>query len=350
VPETLVLAVDDQPLFLKLIEAALGDSGYAVLCFKDPRDALEELQHDLRPNVIISDVSMPYMDGFEFYQHVRDIAEFRAVPFLFLTALGDRQYLRRGMTLGADDYVTKPFTKQDLVDAVSVRLRRIEEIRQPVTGILRVGAFGAPEVSKDGQRIEFDARKALELFLYLLEHPDGVSAYEVAEALWPGKTETKASSSFHTTLYRLRKSLGGDFVETKNRHYYLQADVKLDYNVQRYRDAAEAAKQQDDPAALRQAAELYGGDYLEKIDTDWVVERRLELQILQRNVLQQGLLLSEQQGNLEQATLFAETLTNFEPYDQQHWHKLEELWQARGETDKAQSVMAQFESLLEEDI
>ncbi len=349
-PETLVLAVDDQPLFLKLIEAALGDSGYAVLCFKDPRDALEELRQDLRPHVIISDVSMPHMDGFEFYQQVRTIAEFRAVPFLFLTALGDRQYLRRGMTLGADDYVTKPFTKKDLVDAVSVRLKRIEEIRRPLTGILQVSAFGTPEVSKDGKRLEFDARKALELFLYLLEHPDGVSTYEVAEALWPGKTETKASSSFHTTLYRLRKSLGGDFVETKNRRYYLQADVELDYNVQRYRDAAEAAKQKDDPALLRRAAELYGGDYLAKLDADWIEERRQELYALQRSVLQQGLLLCEQQSELEQATLFAEALTDFEPYEQLHWQKLEELWQARGEPGKAQAVMERFETLLEEDI
>lgn len=349
-PETLVLAIDDQPLFLKLIEAALGESGYAVLCFKDPRDALEELQQDLRPQVIISDISMPHMDGFEFYQRVRDIAEFRAVPFLFLTALGDRQYLRRGMTLGADDYVTKPFTKQDLIDAVSVRLRRIAEIRQPLTGILQVSAFGTPEVSKDGKRIEFDARKALELFLYLLEYPDGVSTYEVAEALWPGKTETKASSSFHTTLYRLRKSLGGDFVETKNRRYYIQGDIELEYNVQRYRTAAEAAKQQDDPALLRQAAELYGGDYLAKLDADWVEERRIELRTLQRSVLQQGLLLCEQQTDLAQATLFAEALVNFEPFEQQHWHKLEQLWQARGETGKARAVMARFETLLEEDI
>lgn len=349
-PETLVLAVDDQPLFLKLIEAALGESGYAVLCFEDPRDALEELRQALRPQVIISDVSMPYMDGFEFYQHVRDIAEFRAIPFLFLTALGDRQYLRRGMTLGADDYVTKPFTKQDLVDAVSVRLRRIEEIRNPVTGVLRVSAFGTPEVSKDGQRLEFDARKALELFLYMLEHPDGVTTYEVAEALWPGKTETKASSSFHTTLYRLRKSLGGDFVETQNRRYYLQTDTELDYNVQRYREAAEAAKQQDDPAALRQAAELYGGEYLAKLDAVWIAECRSELQALQRSVLAQGLLLSEQKNDLEQATLFAEALTEFEPFEQQHWHKLEELWRARGETSKAQAVIEQFETLLEEDI
>jgi two-component SAPR family response regulator len=349
VPEILVLAVDDQPLFLKLIEAALGESGYAVLCFEDPRDALEELRQDLRPHVIISDVSMPYMDGFEFYQHVRDIADFRAVPFLFLTALGDRQYLRRGMTLGADDYVTKPFTKQDLVDAVSVRLRRIEEIRQPLTGTLRVSAFGTPEVNKDGERLEFDARKALELFLYLLEHPDGVSTFEVAEALWPGKTEPKASSSFHTTLYRLRKSLGGDFVETKNRRYYLQTDVSLDYNVRRYRDAADAAKQQDDPALLRQAAALYGGDYLAKLEADWIDERRSDLQALQRSVLQQGLLLCEKQADLAQATLFAEALTSFEPFEQQHWHKLEQLWQARGEMGKARAVIEQFETLLEED-
>ncbi|MEM7735969.1 MAG: response regulator [Deinococcota bacterium] len=345
-PEPLVLAVDDQPLFLKLIEAALSESGYIVLSFNDPQDALEELQQGLRPNVIISDVSMPDMDGFEFYLRVRDISELRAVPFLFLTALGDREYLRRGMSLGADDYVTKPFSKQDLVDAVSIRLQRIAEIRQPLSGVVQVSAFGTPEVIKDGERLEFDSRKALELFLFLLENRDGVSTFEVAEALWPKKNETKASSSFHTTLYRLRKALKGDFVETTNRRYYIQRDLTVNYDVQQYRDAAERAKQNGELGDVRQAMGLYGKDYLVKFDADWAEDCRDALRNMHRSLLLHGVSVAEQSSNLEQATLIATELTTFEPYDYSHWETLAELWRARGNTTKASEVLEEFDGLM----
>src|SRR5690606_27425759 len=87
---TLVLVVDDEPAMLKVSEMTLLGAGYSVLTFDDPIEALQELHDGLRPDVVVSDVSMPQMDGFAFYGKVRDIPELRAVPFLFLTALEDR--------------------------------------------------------------------------------------------------------------------------------------------------------------------------------------------------------------------------------------------------------------------
>jgi SpoU rRNA methylase family enzyme len=72
---TLVLAVDDEPALLKITEHALKQGGYAVLTFDDARDALEEMRDGLRPDVIVSDIHMPAMTGFEFYEHVRQIGE-----------------------------------------------------------------------------------------------------------------------------------------------------------------------------------------------------------------------------------------------------------------------------------
>src|SRR5680860_1566443 len=110
---TLVMVVDDEPAMLKVSEMTLLQAGYSVLTFENPLDAFEELQEGLRPDVIVSDISMPQIDGFEFYARARSISELRAVPFLFLTALEDRGSMRKGMTLGADDYITKPVQKDE---------------------------------------------------------------------------------------------------------------------------------------------------------------------------------------------------------------------------------------------
>ncbi|HZW27889.1 MAG TPA: response regulator, partial [Trueperaceae bacterium] len=87
---TLVLVVDDEPAMLKVSEMTLAQAGYTVLTMDDPLEALEEIREGLRPDVIVSDVSMPQIDGFQFYERVREVPELRAVPFLFLTALEDR--------------------------------------------------------------------------------------------------------------------------------------------------------------------------------------------------------------------------------------------------------------------
>jgi two-component SAPR family response regulator len=273
---TLVLAVDDEPALLKVTEMSLLSAGYAVLTFDDARDALEEMHDGLRPDVIVSDIHMPAMDGYEFYSRVREIHELRGVPFLFLTALEDRASMRRGMALGADDYLTKPFDRQELVDAVEVRLRRIAELRRPLEGIV-ARAFGHPVVEKDGERLDWDSLKAMELLFYLLEHRSGVTTFEVAEALWPGKTESKASSSFHTTLYRLRKVMGGELVESANRRYYLHRKFTIEYDVDLYRERAQRARESRALSDYRAAIALYQGHFLTGFDSGWIESIRAHL-------------------------------------------------------------------------
>ena len=166
----LILAVDDEPALLRLTQVSLESAGYNVLTFDNPHDALTEIGEGLRPDVIVSDVSMPSLDGYGFYQKVREVIELRAVPFLFLTALDDRSSIRKGMTLGADDYLTKPFSKDELVEAVQVRLSRIADLLRPVEGNVQAKGLGAPLVEREGERLDWDSLKALELLFYLLEH------------------------------------------------------------------------------------------------------------------------------------------------------------------------------------
>lgn len=343
---SLVMVVDDDLGVLKVVELTLMGAGFTVLTFDDPRDALEDLEEGLRPDVIISDVSMPGLTGFEFYKKVHEFPELRSVPFLFLTALEDRSYVRQGMTLGADDYLTKPFERQELVDAVKVRQQRINELRHPLEGLVTVRGLGHPTVERDGKRLDWDSLKALELLFYLLENRNGVTAFEVAEALWPGKTESKASSSFHTTLYRLRKVMGGELVESANRRYYLHNSFRIDYNVDIFRAAALRARELRDLGTLDDAIAVYEGDFLTGVDSGWVDEIRQHLHGEQYSLLELAAELARESGDLERATRHFQRMTEHEPYSESAWQGLAELWEERGERTRAEATRQRFDRLM----
>lgn len=343
---TLVLAVDDEPALLKITERALQQGGYAVLTFDDPRDALEDMRDGLRPDVIVSDIHMPVMNGFDFYGRVREIAELRAVPFLFLTALEDRASMRRGMTLGADDYLTKPVRTQELLDAVEVRLRRIAELRRPLEGLVAVRGFGHPRVARDGERLDWESLKALELLFYLLEHRSGATTFEVAEALWPGKTESKASSSFHTTLYRLRKVMGGEIVEAANRRYYLQDKFTIEYDVEQYRALAKRARDSRIASDYRAAVERYTGHFLTGMEGTWLEDARAALQTEHLALLHAAAEAARDQGDLDGATAMFQRMTEHEPFSELAWEGLAASWEARGERHYAAEARERFARLM----
>jgi two-component SAPR family response regulator len=346
---TLVLAVDDEPALLKVTEMSLLSAGYAVLTFDDARDALEEMQEGLRPDVIVSDIHMPAMDGYEFYRRVRAIGELRSVPFLFLTALEDRASMRKGMALGADDYLTKPFDHRELIEAVEVRLRRIAELRRPLEGVVAARALGHPVVEKDGERLDWDSLKALELLFYLLEHRSGVTTFEVAEALWPGKTESKASSSFHTTLYRLRKVLGGELVESANRRYYLHRKFTIEYDAETYRQRARRALETDDPSDYRAALALYRGHYLTGFESEWIESLQDVLRSQHLTLLERAAARARSDGDLIAAADTYTLMTEHDPYSQIGWEGLAETWEARGDLSRAAEARARFERLMDDD-
>lgn len=118
-----ILVVEDEPRILEIITFLLEDENCRVLTAHDGQAALSILEK-VQPDLIISDVKMPGMDGFALCQHVRANTALAHVPFIFLTAKGDREDVRRGMRLGADDYLTKPFEPEELLSAVQVRLAR----------------------------------------------------------------------------------------------------------------------------------------------------------------------------------------------------------------------------------
>jgi signal transduction histidine kinase len=126
-----VLVVEDEHAILEIITYLLQDEKYRVLQAPNGQAALALLKDD-RPDLIISDIRMPGMDGFEFCERVRANPDFVQIPFIFLTGKDERADMRRGMGLGADDYLTKPFEPEDLLTAVRVRLSRAAETQAAI--------------------------------------------------------------------------------------------------------------------------------------------------------------------------------------------------------------------------
>jgi two-component system sensor histidine kinase/response regulator len=129
---TTILIVEDDPSMLDIISYLLEQEGYQVIQAKNGQAGLSVLE-DGPPDLIVSDVMMPGMDGFDFYQRVHDKVAWAQIPFIFLTAKGQRTDVRRGMGLGADDYLTKPFEPEDLLSAVNVRLARAVEAQETIS-------------------------------------------------------------------------------------------------------------------------------------------------------------------------------------------------------------------------
>lgn len=115
-----VLVIDDDEDIRGLVRTLLERSGASVQVAADGRAGLREF-HSFRPDLVVLDVSMPELDGWSVLERIRDMSD---VPVLMLTARGDELERVRGLQAGADDYVVKPFGKQELVARVTALLRR----------------------------------------------------------------------------------------------------------------------------------------------------------------------------------------------------------------------------------
>ena len=124
---TKVLVVEDSIEMLSNINSILTLSGYSVSTASDGAEGLG-IAKRICPDVILSDIMMPVMDGYEFLNAVRGDEQLETIPFIFLTARVDRNDLREGMVRGADDYITKPFRSNELVDAIEAQLKKKERI------------------------------------------------------------------------------------------------------------------------------------------------------------------------------------------------------------------------------
>jgi CheY-like chemotaxis protein len=126
-----IMLVDDEVELLTLLGEGLKSEGYRVLTALSPEEALHQLKNTI-PDLIISDVGFANssLDGFAIYSKVRSTRELMTVPFVFLTGARDEAVLQRGLGVGADDVISKPFTMSTILSIIEGKLHRYEELKK----------------------------------------------------------------------------------------------------------------------------------------------------------------------------------------------------------------------------
>ncbi len=143
---SVILFVDDNAALLRSVERLLTMEGYNVMLAADGRDAMQQLeQGPTQPDLIISDITMPGMDGFQFYKELRKRSQWTDIPFIFLTARDQIKDLEEGYLLGADNYLVKPLDQDRLLWIVRGRLKRRDELQARI----REQEKGLKEVERD---------------------------------------------------------------------------------------------------------------------------------------------------------------------------------------------------------
>jgi len=139
--KALIMMVDDNPEFISGIEMVLEMEGFKVWTAEQGQDALDQLQAVFLgesvadpeitrlPDLILADIMMPVMDGYDFYEKTRGNPYLNSIPFIFLTAKSSDIDIRRGKALGSDDYLSKLCTPEDLLASVNGKLLRVEQQR-----------------------------------------------------------------------------------------------------------------------------------------------------------------------------------------------------------------------------
>ena len=165
----LILVVDDEPKIVKQARDYLENSGFHVLAAGDGQTALAMARHD-RPDLIVLDLNLPEMDGLDVCRALRRGSD---VPIIMLTARVAETDRLIGLELGADDYITKPFSPRELVARVRAVLRRVRGgVHQP--GLIRAGDLEIDihghRVTRDGEPLHL-TRTEFDLLLTLAQHP-----------------------------------------------------------------------------------------------------------------------------------------------------------------------------------
>jgi signal transduction histidine kinase len=129
-----ILVIEDEAAIRETLSDLLEINGHTVTAAPDGARGVELARE--RPDMIFCDIGLPEMDGYAVIAAVQAMPECRDIPFVFLTARAERNDQRRGMALGADDYITKPFTEREILDAIAARVRRQQPLRERVEQLM----------------------------------------------------------------------------------------------------------------------------------------------------------------------------------------------------------------------
>jgi DNA-binding response OmpR family regulator len=226
--KTTVITADDDPQLLRLIARNLEFEGYEVLRASDGQQALDLVER-FDPDLILLDVMMPKVDGFTVCQRVR---EFSSVPIIVITARGRDQEKVKGLDLGADDYLTKPFSIDELLARVRAVLRRSQFASQEVLGSkqssVQIGDlhidYTQHLVTLGGKEISLSPTE-YRILIYLAQNLGRIVTQDLLlEHVW-GAEYVGENHMLQVNMNRLRRKIEGD--ATKPR--YIKTKVGIGY-------------------------------------------------------------------------------------------------------------------------
>lgn len=176
-----ILLVDDEKDIVEFLKYNLEQEEFEVLEGYNGEEALELLSH--KPDLVILDIMMPKMDGFEVCRRIRETRGFENIPVIFLTARSGETDEIKGLEIGASDYIQKPISPKKLVARVNSNLRKYEDSNSLTPGPLKI-KIGPIEIDKEKYVISIDGdkkvfpRKEFELLYYLANNPGRVFGRE----------------------------------------------------------------------------------------------------------------------------------------------------------------------------
>jgi two-component system phosphate regulon response regulator PhoB len=213
-----VLVVDDEPDIVALVVYHLAKAGYRVSTAASGLDALAIARRD-KPSLTVLDLMLPGMSGFDVLEQLRSDPATREMAVLMLTARKEEPDRIRGLSLGADDYLTKPFSPQELVLRVGAILRRVKASQQQVGDELQIGPIhvdkAAHRVFVDGGEIELTPTE-FRLLLLLAERRGRVQARgHLLETVWDAAPDIQTRTvDMHIQRLRTKLRSAGELIET----------------------------------------------------------------------------------------------------------------------------------------
>jgi len=207
---TKILVVDDEPRYLRLMEANLVTDGFQVLKATNGQEAVDTVA-EKHPDLVLLDVMMPILDGFAACERIR---EFSNVPIIVVTARGSENDRVRGLDLGADDYIVKPFSATELLARVRAVLRRVQTsgsaFQQSIFshGDLRID-FARAEVFKNDKIVYLSATEYRLLLQFAHNIGSVLTSEQLLSDVW-GSEYSEDKEILWVSISRLRQKLESD--------------------------------------------------------------------------------------------------------------------------------------------
>src|SRR5215467_6837610 len=202
-----ILIVDDEPQITRTLRTSLSMHGYEIHVANDGEAGLEAFKTS-KPDLVITDLSMPKMTGIELCEHIRDRSQ---VPIIVLSVRGEDKHKVEALDKGADDYVTKPFSINELLARIRANLRRANQSKEPESSEpIQIGDFHIDLqtriVSVAGKQVHLTP-KEFDLLVYMTRHPEKVLTHSVLlKAVW-GPQSIQQPEYLRVFINQLRKKI-----------------------------------------------------------------------------------------------------------------------------------------------